>query len=128
MKWGFPVANRLSRLCHAVAAAALIAAAPITSFAAGFWNMPSNLRQFMGYGNGAGYHAPLVLGPITWNEWYRTNEYRVPYAPTPCNGCGCGGYPCSGGQPYSTEPANMPTGHPEVAPAPAAAYHAPNRH
>lgn len=116
--------NRLDKLRHAVVAAALVAGAPITALAAGYWNVPSNLGQFMGYGNGAGYHAPLVLGPITYKELYRTNECRVPYAPNSGYGCGCGGYPCGGGQPYSTEPASQP----EVAPAPAAAYRAPYRH
>ncbi len=29
--------------------------------AMGPFNVPSSLRQFCGYGNGAGYHAPLVL-------------------------------------------------------------------
>lgn len=30
---------------------------------AGFYNMPSSLRQCVGYGVGPGYHAPLCLGP-----------------------------------------------------------------
>lgn len=30
---------------------------------AGIWNMPTTARQYMGVGFGAGYHAPMVVGP-----------------------------------------------------------------
>jgi hypothetical protein len=64
--------------------------------AAGYWNTPSTFCQCMGCGWGAGYHAPLVLGPIKWRGWCAPNEIRLPYPPAPAYGCcgngGCGSY------------------------------------
>jgi hypothetical protein len=56
--------------------------------AAGYWNMPGNKWQWAGSGCGGGYHAPLVLGPISWRGWLAKNHYRLPHAPGPCYGCG----------------------------------------
>lgn len=35
----------------------------VDASAAGRWNMPSRTIQFAGVGYGAGYHAPMLLGP-----------------------------------------------------------------
>jgi hypothetical protein len=60
--------------------------------AAGYWNVPSNFCQCAGCGFGGGYHAPLVLGPMSCHGWCAKNHYRLPHAPAPCYGCGhCGG-------------------------------------
>ncbi len=64
--------------------------------AVGYWNLPGTVCQCTGYGNGAGYHAKFVLGPITAHDTFAHNEVRLPYAPQPpypcyCQyGCGCG--------------------------------------
>lgn len=36
---------------------------PSWAWGAGIWNMPTTARQYVGVGFGAGYHAPLVVGP-----------------------------------------------------------------
>jgi hypothetical protein len=55
--------------------------------ATGYWNVPSNFCQCMNVGWGAGYHAPLVLGPIRCDGWLRHSEVRVSYPPSA--GCSC---------------------------------------
>jgi hypothetical protein len=78
-----------SRVLVRVLAALLAWAAGATSAgAAGYWNVPSSFCQCMGYGLGAGYHAPLVLGPVSYDGWLATNLHRLPYAPAP-PGAGC---------------------------------------
>ena len=74
--------------------------------AAGYWNVPSNFWQCAGCGCGGGYHAPLVLGPMSWHGWCSKNHYRLPHAPATCYGCGHRG----GGfeQPTILEPAPQP--------------------
>jgi hypothetical protein len=59
--------------------------------AAGYWNLPGTFAQRSGHGYGAGYHAPLMLGPIPWDGWSFGNQGRLPYEPLPYYGCGCGG-------------------------------------
>lgn len=54
-----------------------------SAWGAGYWNVPSNFCQCAGYGCGAGYHAPLVLGPVSWRGWLSKNEIRLPYSPRP---------------------------------------------
>jgi hypothetical protein len=59
--------------------------------AAGYWNMPGTHAQRAGHGYGAGYHAPLILGPVRFDGWGLGNQVRLPYSPTPYYGCGnCG--------------------------------------
>ncbi|MEX2317643.1 MAG: hypothetical protein WD669_10865 [Pirellulales bacterium] len=63
--------------------------------AVGYWNMPGTYWQYFGYGNGPGYHAPLVLGPVRCDGWLGRGVRRMPYAPTACqfssSGCdNCG--------------------------------------
>jgi hypothetical protein len=61
--------------------------------AVGYWNIPGNVCQCSGYGWGAGYHAKLVLGPITHHDFLAHNEVRLPFAPQPpyvyYDHCGC---------------------------------------
>jgi hypothetical protein len=88
--------------------------------AAGYWNVPSNFWQCAGCCCGGGYHAPLVLGPMSCRGWCAKNHYRLPHAPAPCYG---GGY-CGGGfeQPTIMDPAPQPV----VAPiAPVSRTHRP---
>src|SRR3954454_14653009 len=61
--------------------------------AAGCYNTPSNFCQCIGCGCGGGYHAPLVMGPVTCDRFFARNQVRLPYAP--CATCSSGG--CNGG-------------------------------
>lgn len=61
-----------------------------SALATGYWNVPSTICQCFGYGCGAGYHTPLVLGPISCKGCLAINERRLPYPPSPpCPGYGC---------------------------------------
>lgn len=42
---------------------ALLVGTTSAASAAGYYNMPTSLRQCLGMGFGPGYHAPLLLGP-----------------------------------------------------------------
>src|SRR5688572_21202343 len=101
------VAQRI--FCAAVLCGALFCA-QVSSYATGYWNMPSSFCQCMGCGWGAGHHAPLILGPITWNGACAHNEIRLPYSPMPPYGCGpygnCGG---NFAEPTIVEPAPAPS-------------------
>src|SRR5437764_889079 len=78
--------RQISMACVAMAATiAIVAIGPARVRAAGYYNMPSNFCQCCGHGFGAGYHAPLVLGPPTCGELYTCNETRLLYAPAPCS-------------------------------------------
>jgi len=73
-----------------VIGAALFLTSGVPASATGYWNMPSSCCQLLGYGCGAGYHAPLVLGPINWSDWCTHNEVRLPYSPAvPYGWSGC---------------------------------------
>ena len=76
--------------------------------ATGYWNVPSNSCQWLGYGYGGGYHAKFILGPITYECLYPPNEVRLPYAPNPyaCQPCydGCGSGYGAGTGPTMMEP------------------------
>jgi hypothetical protein len=84
--------------------------------ATGWWNMPGTFCQWNGCGFGGGYHAPLVLGPLTHECWEGPNEVRMPQAPNPysCSPCygatnGCGS--CNqaiGTAPTQASPAPVP--------------------
>jgi hypothetical protein len=79
--------RRFSKLFGLSIFAGLFLTAPI--YAAGYWNVPSTFCQCIGYGCGAGYHAPLVLGPVSHAGWLDHNEIRLPYAPRPAYAPGC---------------------------------------
>jgi hypothetical protein len=83
------------------------AATSTLAHGAGYWNVPSSFCQYIGYGCGAGYHAPLLLGPVSWEGWLATNERRLPYPPSsPYSGCGYGnGYQIA--EPTVMEPATF---------------------
>lgn len=113
--------------------AALLASAliPTSAGAVGYYNLPGNFCQCFGYGKGAGYHAPLVLGPISQHGWCSDNLRRLPYPPAPhCNwsdGSECG---CAVGEPSMLEPTVAPTEAPLPTPVRAiapAAYRVPFR-
>jgi len=106
-------------ICVAVLLATLSAAAP--AGAAGYWNLPSTFCQCMGIGWGAGYHAPLVLGPITCDDWCDHKEVRLPHAPALL--CGCYGYGCNDCRPSRLESAVLAA--PATAPVPVSAIFAP---
>jgi hypothetical protein len=61
----------------------LIAAAAESAPGAGYWNIPGTCCQRLGCGYGAGYHAPLVLGPISCDGWCAPHVQQLPYPPTP---------------------------------------------
>ncbi|MEX2308514.1 MAG: hypothetical protein WD738_13015 [Pirellulales bacterium] len=90
--------------------------------AAGYWNVPSTFCQCVGCGWGAGYHAPLVLGPISCQGWCDPKEVRLPYSPAPSYGCYANGG-CCFGQPTHLESAVLPPS--AAAPAPVSAIFAP---
>lgn len=103
--------GKFQRICALPLIAALFASP--SAFATGYWNLPSNFCQCAGYGCGAGYHAPLVLGPISCRGWFATNEIRLPVPPRPpyigyqCPHCtqGTSGF----GTPTLLEPEILPT-------------------
>jgi hypothetical protein len=81
------------KFCAAFAVLLLGAWAAPCASAIGYWNIPGNFCQWWGYGNGPGYHAPMVLGPVSHQGWHDCNLTRLPYPPKPANYCngGCGG-------------------------------------
>ena len=77
-----------------VVTAVLGMAGAIQACAAGYFNLPGTITQWAGHGYGAGYHAPLILGPIKFDGWHVRHEVRLPSAPCAscaCAGCGDGG-------------------------------------
>jgi hypothetical protein len=106
----------LRRCCFSVAVGAswLFAIGENCAEATGYWNLPSSFWQCAGCGCGGGYHAPLVLGPVSCDGWYSRHHYRLPYSPA----SSYGGAQCCGGfeQPTVLEPARQPAAAP-IAPA-----------
>lgn len=108
-----------------LAMAALLAEASLTN-ATGYWNVPSNTGQWWGHGFGGGYHARLMLGPVTHEYLYPPNDMRLPHAPNPhaCAPCygGCGNaFPSTGMDgPTMMEPVSSPEALPQPIVAPAA--------
>jgi hypothetical protein len=102
--------------CRLMLCTAMIAAGTWCGFAAapasavGYYNLPGTFCQCFGYGNGAGHHACLVLGPSTPWGCCATNEVRLPYPPQPT-------YDCSGGA-WLAEPTLLPPAGPQFAPSP----------
>jgi len=89
--------------------------------AGGYYNLPGNFCQCVGHGFGAGYHAPLVLGPPSCRDCCRCHEVRLPYSPSAFGcaySCGCGGpfgVPSSMQGYVSTAPVPAPAPSPAVA-------------
>jgi len=76
------------------AAIGLLAFASGSARAIGYYNLPGSFCQCFGYGNGAGHHACLVLGPANSRGFCATNEVRLEYPPQPpygYYGCCCNG-------------------------------------
>jgi hypothetical protein len=90
-------------------------AASEQAFAVGYWNVPGNFCQWHGYGFGAGYHAKLVLGPITCWDCFAHNEVRLPCALQPPYSCYCqSGCNCGYGQPSVLAPSAAPLAMPAM--------------
>lgn len=88
-------------------------ALPENAEAIGYYNVPGSFCQCFGYGCGAGYHAPLCLGPVSCRGFCRHGVNRLPYRPySPYAGCDCGGgcaeCGCNLDQPSVLEPAYVP--------------------
>ncbi len=80
--------NSFRLTCAVVAAIGLVAD---HAAAVGRWNMPSRAIQYSAYGNGPGYHAPILLGPALHAPVANPGVQRLP-APlqAPClPGGGC---------------------------------------
>lgn len=108
-------------LLHLIAAGSVLASASAAS-AIGYYNLPGSFCQCFGYGNGAGYHSCLVLGPSTCEGFCDTREVRLPCPPQPPYGYyGAGPYRgdargswLEGGVPMQmTAPAPLPEPTPE---------------
>jgi hypothetical protein len=115
--------RRFTTLCAAICAAVglmAIAAAPV--WAIGYYNLPGSFCQCFGYGNGAGHHACLVLGPSTCSGLCTTNEVRLEYPPRPPYGCYGGGCGTMESGTWLDEPTMAPPAGPVRSPAPAAMY------
>ncbi len=112
-------------------AACVVAPAP----GAGYFNMPTNLRQCLGVGYGPGYHAPMLLGPAmkAGTEAKRLRRTPAAFAP-PSHGCyshgpsagqgGCSGPGCGGWETYLAAPQPAVLG-PAAHPTPAPLFYAP---
>jgi hypothetical protein len=103
-------------ICIAALVSATALLAVSSARANGYWNVPSTFCQCMGVGWGAGYHAPFVLGPITWHEWCDHKEVRLPYAPAPPNYYGHAAYGYQCGQPSRLESSEIPQPQPQTMP------------
>lgn len=108
---------RSGKLGVAILAVGLLLASAAPAGAVGYWNMPTSFSQWWGYGPGPGYHAPMVLGPMTARELFRPQmEIRLTCPPRPgccATSCGCAGQPL-------LEPSSLPNAAPQPAPEPAA--------
>ena len=89
--------------------------------AGGYYNLPGSFCQCFGYGNGAGYHACLVLGPSTHRGYCTSSVVRLPYPPqSPCHNCRGANYGSMDGGSWLDEPAALPLIEPAPLPSPAA--------
>jgi len=81
------VANRkLSRALGFIAAVTFSMLLANRADAIGYWNMPGNVCQCLGCGWGPGYHAPLVLGPISCDGFFGADIVRLPSSPSSPHG------------------------------------------
>ena len=76
------------------AAIVCVAASAGSAWAIGYYNLPGSFCQCFGYGNGAGHHSCLVLGPSSCHGFCATNEVRLECPPQPPYGYYAGG-PCN---------------------------------
>jgi len=116
----------MARLKLTTFAAVLLVISPATmpAGATGYWNLPGSFCQCMGVGWGAGYHAPLILGPITCDRWCDHNEVRLRHSLASTCGCyGYGGCGCHDCRPSRLEADVLP--RPVSAPVPVSAVFAP---
>lgn len=78
------MARRITLAGIVTSAAALLALAATRPAAAiGYFNVPGSFCQCMGYGNGAGHHSCLVLGPVSCQGFCSTHEVRIECPPQP---------------------------------------------
>lgn len=81
-------------LAALVAACVFMGASARPALAIGHYNLPGSFCQCFGYGNGAGHHACLLLGPKSCEGFCATHEVRLECPPQPPYGYyGCG--PCN---------------------------------
>jgi hypothetical protein len=110
-------ASAAGSLCGLLLSALL----PAPAVAIGYYNLPGNICQWCGYGMGAGYHAPMVLGPPSVTGALSHNTQRLWRAPAPP--CSSFSYDPSGGdamtEPTMLDPTRTPS--PELLPVPPAA-------
>ncbi len=99
-----------------ILAAVVVMAFASSAGAVGYWNMPTSVNQWWGYGCGPGYHAPMVLGPMSARGLVRPEmERRLPCPPRGgCCDAGCDGWPDE----LMTEPMSLPDVGPQRLPAP----------
>jgi hypothetical protein len=101
-------------------AATAVASGGASAQSFGFYSMPSRVSQYLGYGYGAGHHAPIVKTPgqhpVRVPRHVKAPAacgplYAAPVAPIGCNGESC--YPAAV-QNYAPGPFMAP--EPAVAP------------
>ena len=63
-------------------AALLVLTSASSASAVGYWNLPGTYCQYYGYGNGPGYHVPMVLGPVACDGFFGMGVRRLPCPPT----------------------------------------------
>jgi hypothetical protein len=104
-----------------VATACIVCLAAVQAQALEYWNVPGNVCQCWGYGNGGGYHACLVLGPPTCKGWLNPHEVRVPCPPGPPCYDSCGAS-CGCGEQSMWDQSTVPEAQPQPVPAAASVY------
>jgi len=73
--------RRLHKTARLAAAILVTLAACGPAQAVGRWNLPSAACQWLGYGYGPGYHAPMLLGPAHKAPVARHGVRRLPQPP-----------------------------------------------
>lgn len=128
------MARRIALAGIVTSAAALLALAATRPAAAiGYLNVPGSFCQCMGYGNGAGHHSCLVLGPVSCQGFCSTHEVRIECPPQPPYAYYNSGYYGAGSQgtwiqdsvpvqfaPQQFAPQSAPAAEPLPTPTPAA--------
>jgi hypothetical protein len=112
------------RLCLVLIVAAGLFASLVVAVepaaAISYYNVPGSFCQCFGYGNGAGHHACLVLGPSTCEGFCSTHEVRLECPPQPPYGYyNCALYGAASQGTWINEPVPVQVA-PQPAPTPAA--------